>query len=704
MKNRPEVLAPAGSWASLKAAAAAGADAVYFGASTFNARRNADNFSDNEITEVVSYCHGRGIKAYFTLNTVLFEDELQKAADLATLVCNAGADAIILQDAGLCAIIRACAPQMRLHASTQMSVHSADGVRLLAHMGFSRVVLARELSLNEIAEIATAAKELLVELEVFVHGALCMSVSGQCYMSSFFGGQRSGNRGLCAQPCRLPFSCGNETSVLSLKDLSALDRVDRLAQIGVASLKIEGRMKRPEYVAAATAACRKAAEGCAVTEQEVDELRAVFSRSGFTTGYLDDRRGREMFGTRSREDVVSAAPVLKRFQGIYEGRERQCVRVEFDFSLKNNGANLTVRDPDGNAVTVTGGPVQQAINRAMDDKTVEEKLSKTGGTPFLAGSVRVSLESGLTLPIAEINRMRRDVLTHLLEERGKTKPVPFHAKALFSTVREKIVENSSSVRLRFYSTAQMPKNLDLRAYAMIFLPLREIAQGKADAILAMGARIGAELPRAVFSQEDELNALLAHTKALGVKDALCGNIGTLFCAARAGMTVHGDFGLNITNSAALAEYAVLLNGDGNVLQSQLLSFENSAANLRAIARNSPIVCGVIGYGRLPLMLVRNCPVRSFKGCAQDGCCYITDRLGERFPLLCGKGEASEVFNPKPLWMADRKAELLPPNIGFTQLYFTIEDAVQVSDILTNWNAGTPYSGDYTRGLYTKSLE
>ena len=291
----------------------------------------------------MSYCHARGIKTYFTLNTIVFDNEIEKATKLAALVCEAGADAIILQDVGLAAVIHRAAPKAVLHASTQMSVHNLNGVMELAQMGFSRVVLARELSKQELAAIA---RDSPIELEVFVHGALCMSISGQCYMSAFFAGGdscRSGNRGLCAQPCRLPFSVGMENNVLSLKDLSLIDHIREMSDLGIFSVKIEGRMKRPEYVAAATAACRKAADGIDVTAQEKEELRAVFSRDGFTAGYFDGNPGRDMFGTRKHEDVVSSAPILKRFRSLYEGVERQRIKVDFDFSLKKSGYFINSR-------------------------------------------------------------------------------------------------------------------------------------------------------------------------------------------------------------------------------------------------------------------------------------------------------------------------------------------------------------------------
>lgn len=695
MKNCPEVLSPAGSWESLKAAAAAGADAVYFGGSTFNARRNAENFTDKDIPKVVSYCHTRGIKAYFTLNTVVFDTEIDKAVKLAELVCAAGVDAIILQDAGLASIIHKAAPKAKLHASTQMSAHNLNGVMELAQMGFSRVVLARELSKREIAAIVAKSP---VELEVFVHGALCMSVSGQCYLSAFFGGSRSGNRGLCAQPCRLPFSVGKEQNVLSLKDLSIVKNIQEMTNMGVASVKIEGRMKRPEYVAAVTSVCKKAALGQEVTQEDQDALRAVFSRSGFTTGYYDAKRGREMFGTRSHEDVVSMAPILKRFRSIYDGVERQRIKADFDLKINKDSVTLKVKDSDGNTVTVDGKKPETAINRAIDSKTAAQKLAKTGSTPFFAGNIETTLEPGLTVPVSQINQMRREALAKLEEIRGRTMPIPFEETlqkaenpSNFSTDTRK---NVKKYRLRFHSIAQFSNDINLDKIEIVFLPLRQICEGKAEHLISKGLKVGAEIPRAVFSETEKLIEQLKEAKRLGVNDALCGNVGAINCAKSAELNIHADFGLNITNSAALEVYAQ------SGAKSCVISFETPVSCIRGITSRKTVPCGIIAYGRIPLMLVRNCPVRSFVGCKYSGC-SITDRKGFSFPLLCGHdpNSASEILNSRPIWLADRKKEILETGIDFIEFYFTTESSKQISETLNAWQIGGAYKGEFTRGLY-----
>lgn len=252
--NKPEILAPAGSFDSLTAAVRCGADAVYLGGRELNARRNAANFSDEELAQAVEYCHARGVKVYITLNTLVRDDEMETAMNAVRCACDVKADALILQDVGLTSLIRKAAPDMPLHASTQTSVQTLDGIKMLADMGFCRAVLPRELSKKEIEKIAAQSP---IELEMFVHGALCMCLSGQCQLSAVLG-SRSGNRGLCAQPCRLPFAADGGTGHdLSLKDMSLIEYLPELAQMGVLSFKIEGRMKRPEYVAAAVTACKR---------------------------------------------------------------------------------------------------------------------------------------------------------------------------------------------------------------------------------------------------------------------------------------------------------------------------------------------------------------------------------------------------------------------------------------------------------------
>lgn len=322
----PEILAPAGSMESLTAAVRCGADAVYIGAKRYSARASAQNFDKQELEKAVYYCHARGVKVYLALNTLLTDDEMDDAAETVKEACSLPVDAVIVQDIGLASFIRSACPSLRLHGSTQMSIHTPQGAKELYRQGFSRVVLARELSKEEIAEIAESCP---IELEVFVHGALCMSVSGQCYFSSLLGG-RSGNRGQCAQPCRLPFSVqGGTGHDLSLKDLSLLHHLGGLRGLGVHSFKIEGRMKRPEYVAASVAAAKKAVSLGFLPYEDSKLLEQVFSRSGFTDGYYGEQLGRKMFGTRTKEDVAGAQPaLLSQIRAQYKD-EKQRIPVSF---------------------------------------------------------------------------------------------------------------------------------------------------------------------------------------------------------------------------------------------------------------------------------------------------------------------------------------------------------------------------------------
>lgn len=703
---KPEVLAPAGSWETLKAAVAAGADAVYFGGPLFNARHGAANFSTEDIAAAVAYCHVRGVKAYVTLNTMLFSRELPAALELAHVICEAGADAAIAQDVGLISLLRRAAPGLRLHASTQMSVHNADGVRELARAGFSRVVAAREVTREELGEMIACSP---AEIEVFVHGALCMSVSGQCYLSAMIGG-RSGNRGMCAQPCRLPFAApGSQNPCnLSLKDLSLVQRIGDLAAMGAASLKIEGRLKRPEYVAAATAVCARAVRGQPPTRQEMDSLQAVFSRGGFTQGYFDGKTGPAMFGRRSREDVLAMHDVLADYRRIYSGPEPQRVPVDMALAVEaGKQAELTVRDGQGHAATAAGPVPEPARTRPLAADELRDRLGKTGGTPFAAGRIAVTMGENLSLPAAVVNGLRREALARLEARRGQPESIPFDAVE-FSTVSTVPVENRRALRIRLRHFSQLTRDVMHSGAELIFLPPADIrAHGEAvAALLTGGVRVGVELPRAVFGREsDALMRDLAVCRELGVADALCGNIGNFPQARETGMVIHGDFGLNAANFAARQALGRL----GAV--SCVLSFESSlrdaaAANSRLTGEEPGPETGLIAYGRLPLMLLKNCPLRNGAGCAacrSGGPRGLTDRKHIFFPVACFGG-ASELLNSRPLWMCDRQKELYAAGASFASLYFSIETADEVDRVLAAWRRGEPAPGEFTRGLYDRGVE
>lgn len=698
-RNRPEVLAPAGSMEALTAAVRCGADAVYLGAGDFNARRNAQNFSTAALKEAVETCHICGIKVYLTLNTLVRQDEMEAALDLAAQACACGVDAFILQDMGLARLLRQAAPEAHLHASTQLSCHTPAGVRELMECGFRRVVLAREMSREEIA----ACAGLGCELEVFVHGALCMSVSGQCYLSAMLGG-RSGNRGLCAQPCRLPFAPGEcrtagEQTALSLKDLCLLDHVKELAEIGVASLKIEGRMKRPEYVAAATSAYRAAAEGIELPQQTVQDLRAVFSRSGFTDGYYNNTCGKDMFGARSHEDVTAAAPVLGRLQRLYD-KEKPLIGLALEFILqKGEAAVLIIDDGQGHRVRVTGDIPETAVSRPLDEERAAVQLKKMGGTPFWVDTLTCRMEEGLALSASSLNALRRRGIEQLVILRGTVKPVCFKKNDVHAADNSNNGYKSEftyKIVARFAAAGQVPADLN---GILPVLPLETTEEQWRTCFSRLPARQAAvEIPRGLFGHERDKKtvALLKKAKNAGAGYGLCGNIGAIPLALEAGLCPMGGFGLNITNGAAMEQYAHM------GLQAALLSQELTFSQMRFAwdERAVKMPMGLMVYGRQPLMLMRNCPRGGKNGCSGCGGGSVVDRKGYRFPIACGS--CAELLNSTCLYWADKLEEL--PQKAFFYLHFTDETCEQAAAVCEAYRTGGMPMEGITRGLYRRGVE
>ena len=691
-----EILSPAGSPDSLLAAVRAGADAVYLGASAFSARAAAKNFDDDALRQAAGFCHARGVKVYLAVNTLILQDELPQALSLIQYACSLPVDALIVQDMGLVRLLRRCAPSLRLNASTQMSVTSPAGVRALAALGVSRVVLARELSLREIAEIRRGAGNRPIELEVFVHGALCMSVSGQCYFSSVLG-SRSGNRGMCAQPCRLPFSVpGGTGHDLSLKDLSMIARIGELKGAGADSAKIEGRMKRPEYVAAATAACRLSADGEAVPPELTHNLSAVFSRSGFTTGYPDGRLGRDMFGIRSKEDVAGATKAV--FSGLHElyREERPAVPVRFSLRVcAGEPVTLTARDEEGNLARASDIPPEPAVHRAVDEARCAEQLRKTGGTPVFTRDIRCEIGEGLALPVSRLNRLRRDALEQLETLRSHREPLPFSSPAPGELFPGPHHAGPMRLRARFQAAESVPDCA--RACELIYLPV-SAPERDFVSLRGRGFSVAAELPRGIFGTEDALRKKLERLNELGFSGVWAGTIGAAALGREAGMTVHGGFSLNLVNTPAL-EWAREFG-----LADTELSFELTLEKAAALGGDLPR--GLVLYGRLPLMLCRSCPgANAPGGCAKCGKnARLTDRRGTEFPILCGDG-CSEVLNSVPLYMADRMDEIRSQDFGV--LRFSVENSVEIEEIFRNYLALSPVEkpkGQWTRGLYYRGIE
>ena len=666
MNNKPEILAPAGSMESLIAAVRCGANAVYLGTKGINARRGATNFTFEELKQAVEYCHARNVKIYLALNILISDSERELAYKTVEAGLSLGVDAFIIQDLGLAKIIHSHFPTARMHASTQCSVNSPEGFKALEKMGFVRAVLPREMSLDEIKEIRQATN---MELEMFVHGALCMCVSGQCYLSAMLGG-RSGNRGLCAQPCRLGFSADASRSCdLSLKDLSLIGNINEIAQAGVVSLKIEGRMKRPEYVAAAVSSCKKAIDG-EYSASDENTLKSVFSRTGFTDGYFTGER-KDMFGTRQKEDVVAAKDVLKELSHLYDN-ENPLVPIDIEFICKANRKAELTATALGKTVTVTGTVPEKAINKPITEESVETRLAKFGNTQFYLNNITIDLDDGLILPASVINSMRREAVEML----DKVEIQPF-TQMPYKAEKYKEKDCTPYYTARFLNPDSIP---DKHPFKRIFIPIWSSDEDFVD------NRAGVEIPRGLFGMEEKLTKRLEHLKKIGVRKALCSNLGAYSLAQKMGFEVYGDFGLNIFNS----ESAQLFN-------SPILSFE---ATLEQTNRIGAKDTGIIGYGYLPLMLTRNCPIKNHLGCSR---CTgkLTDRKGFEFRVKCSPYPCVEVLNPVPVYMGDRQKEI---KTDFIHFYFTDESKNQVEQIINLFKTGGQFDGKYTRGLTYRGVE
>ena len=565
-----------------------------------------------------------------------------------------------------------------MHASTQMAIHNMDGVRRLSELGFTRAVLARELSLRE---IATITAESPMETEVFIHGALCMCTSGCCTLSSMLGG-RSGNRGLCAQPCRLNFRtpAGREYA-LSLKDLCGIPHFDALRRAGVASLKIEGRMKRPEYVAAAVSACVAARDGGV---PDLDTLQAVFSRSGFTDGYLTGRRTLAMFGNRTKDDVVSANAVLKRLQSSYRA-ERASVPVSMTLTLENGNASLTVTD---GTHTVTCGQADAPMEPCTREETLlraRRSLEKTGGTPFTTTGVQVTGENA-SLPVSALNALRRDALEGLLRVRSTVEPHATCRETEIKIPARHVASGPAGLRLRFARAGQI---VCAEEAEKIILPLAEVTP---ELIKTHGEKLVAELPRLCWPVDaDALHGELQTLRDAGLAGILAENLYGFTIAREYGFTVHGGFGLNVMNTAALQAYGGLGAADMTV------SFELPAGDMASLGGTLPR--GAVTYGYLPLMYFRVCPMQGEHGCAGcNGTGSLTDRKGVSFPVLCERKRYSVLHNSVPL---DARGQL--KGIDFETLYFSTETREQCERVILERHNGVDQATAHTRGLYFREL-
>lgn len=674
-----EVLAPAGGMEQLIAAVRCGADAVYLGAGGFNARAGAENFGEGRLKDAVSYAHVRGVKVHVTVNTLVMDDEYPDLDATLEEIAAAGPDAAIIQDLGVNARFRDRLPDLPRHASTQMTVHNLDGAKLASDLGFSRVVLARELTLKEIEFITARCG---IETEVFIHGALCMCMSGQCYLSSVLGG-RSGNRGRCAQPCRLDFHNSERGYALSLKDMSHLKYARDLANAGVSSFKIEGRMKRPEYVAAAVTALRAALRG---EPWDEESLRAVFSRSGFTDGYATGRRDVTMFGARQREDVTAAAPVLGKLSALYRW-ERPSAPVDFALTVDTDKTEL-LATCQGETATVSGDPPKTAKNRPTTAEDARKSLQKTGGTPYFPRNIFCKIAENVNVSASFLNQLRRSALEELTRRRAQPRAIPlFPGKPPRDPRPYRAAK--SEIWCRFEHISQIPADLSTDR---VILPLEEVEKRR-EIVEKLGEKLTVGLPSLFFDTEKgDLRERLEKFKTFGGKSVLSDTLYGIKTAKDAGLSVIGGAGLNILSTFSLNELQDL------GVSSTLLSFELSFPKISDLGGALPR--GILAYGRLPLMKFRACPVKKRSGCGKcPGISQLTDRKGVKFPVLCHERQYGVLLNSVPLHIAGKSL----PKVDFFLLDFTIETPDQVRRVLSDYEARRPAEGERTGGLYFRQI-
>lgn len=830
LHNNIELLSPVGSWEALVAAVQNGADAVYLGGKQYNARQYADNFDIQQLKKAVDYCHLRGVSVYLTLNTLLNDREIEGLYKYIVDIYNMGMDAVIVQDVGVAKLIHALAPELELHASTQMTVYNLEGVETLKKLGFSRVVLARELSLDQIEYICRNTE---LEIEVFVHGALCMCYSGQCLMSSIIGG-RSGNRGCCAQPCRLSyelidFSGGSRVYkgskgkyLLSPKDLSLIDYLPQLGKAGVKSLKIEGRMKRPEYVAVVTKIFRKYLDNnIKIDKTDYKKLLQMFNRGGFTQGYIKSEVGPDMmslerpnnwgvyigkvlsykksgrtatvklserlnvgdgievwtsegesYGTIINRILINNKEVPSAFENdivnidmkgeisagdkIYKTSDIQLnneVRPSFqpDASIRKVPvyANCTIKlgkpmrirlwDEQGNFVEHAGSVIaEKAINKPLDKEKVQEQLMKMGGTPYYLAGAELDIEKGLSLPISEINGVRRSAVEKLNEKRLSIYKRP-HLKIdkvkkanerLFLRNEKAGLKKRVCISVQVNEYKQAVKLLECE-FDRLYIPaglLKDNRQNEdIDELIRLykqkGIQVVCVLPRIILKpQEKVYKDITEKLDSIGVHTILTGNIG-LISGFQDKYDLIGDYSLNVFNSMASEFYKEL------GIKSITLSPELNFKQIRDLYKMQEMQYEIIAYGRLPLMITENCAIKNASYaagvkhvCRCDGISFgLRDRKGAVFPILKDKLSCrNEILNSQIIFLADNINDIIITGVDYIRLMYTVESPDRCKEITELYHCALNYGQDkaikkyeslvneieregYTRGHYYRGV-
>ena len=692
-----ELLSPAGSPEAVIAAVQNGADAVYMGMGNFNARRGAKNFTDEEFERAVRYCRIRGCKVYVTLNTLINDREVESALDSARLASECGADGIIIQDLGLIAAVRQHLPDIPLHASTQMSIHNLAGVEAAAELGLTRAVLARELSLDQIRYITQNAP---IETEIFVHGALCFCHSGQCYMSALIG-QRSGNRGMCAQPCRLQYSLGGrmDDHPLSLKDNCLIDRLQEIEDAGVACIKIEGRMKRPEYTAIVTRIYANALkEHRQPTAEELEQLERVFSRQGFTQGYFNGDR-EDMFGVRGEVDPDAGQLFSQARKGYSDGELRRVPVHFYTVAEKGQPIRAIAFDDDGHKAVASGRVPEKARGQGLSSAYLTEQMFKTGGTPYNVVENKAQTDPGLFLPAAAINELRRNLLADLSEQRGtpprrRMGPIPSKPKGTPPGVDPAMIfQVLNAEQLTPELAALKPKYLYVPMTVMYeYFDLLEPFEEHGTVPVAV-------LPRVITDDEEpRVRETLEKLFDYGINEALVGNLGHAMLAKSVGLNVRGDFGLNVFNSLTME----MVKQAGFL--SATASFELRIAQIRDLSKT--LDTEMIVYGRLPLMVSDQCVIRHSSGrCSCAVPAQMSDRMGAVFPVVKEYGCRNVIYNAHKLYLADKAEDLYSAGLWGMRMLFTTETPRECLEVAKVYLGQSDYQPNVlTRGLYYRGVE
>ena len=747
MRHATELLAPAGSYDSLKAAVSAGADAVYLGGSRFGARAYADNFSEDELCRAIRYAHLHSCNLYLTVNTLLKDQELEELGTYLRPYYETGLDGVIVQDLGVVSYIRDYFPELPVHASTQMTILGAGGAAFLKELGVTRIVTARELSLEEIREIHETVD---IEIESFIHGALCYCYSGQCLFSSMLGG-RSGNRGRCAQPCRLPYqvkaggkvlNSSEEAYLLSPKDMCTIELLPKILEAGVCSLKIEGRMKRPEYTAGVVRIYRKyldryleyGREGYQVKKEDLEELKLRYNRGGFSKGYYQVRNGRELISLtrpghfagdsrkkgkqRELKEKQNYESLLSHLKKDYVDTEKK-EKINGVFRISTETSTEFMVTCKGNSITVSGEPAQVSKSRPMDSESILKQLQKTGESPFVFEEIKLEGKTGVFFPVRQLNLMRREALGKLEETLMQCKiREPF--SLIFDESQEIIEkqkdEHSGKVwKPVFHVQIEQPETLgtvlEFPEVSMISISSSRVDFKKlksyVEACHEKGKTCGLVFPAIFRSLERKyFMERLSFIKEAFLDAVIVKNLEELAFLKQQELNIPVilDHNLYTFNRKAHEFWK-----QRDILYDTLpLELNERELRLRGCQESEMLI-----YGYLPLMVTAGCLHKTMGSCKRISEQWsLVDRYKKEFPVVneC-RWCYNVIYNCEPLSLLGNQKEVENISAKSMRIAFTVENQKRIRRILKQYVEAFFYhkersglDGTFTRGHLKRGVE